>query len=411
MQTLPSEFQEESAMLMHRRHFKAAMQSILDKRGADTRILPPVCSESGAGTICIYGLLMPSVPKFYKDWGFDATGYDDIAAQAAALKDDPSCLSVILHVDSGGGYVKGIDGAAAALAALAATKPVYAVVDGMSASAAYWLTSKATTIQASPVSEIGGIGVYSTIYDTTEMMKQWGVKPVVIRSAPNKGMGEDEITPDQIAAQQAIVDGIHGMFVAAVAEGRGVSEELIQSVATGQTYLAQDALKSRLIDSITNAPTAGVITPTMEGSTMKHPKAETETPVVEPLTPDPANTPPDDGGEAAPIETPAPGPTPEEAEASRIDGILEAFSDDITFARTAIAGKLTVEQAKAAHYDTLKGRLSGSADGTAPVPPSQAMDANAPRSWDDAYRILRAQGMTDVQAAASVTERFPHLRG
>lgn len=406
MPLLPNEFNEESAMLIQRRHFKAAMQSIADKRCATPRPTPVSANNSGVGVICIYGLLMPTVPDWYKEWGFDATGYDEIAAKAIVLKDDPSCLSVSLLVDSGGGYVKGLDAAELALRELAAAKPVTAIVDGMSASAAYWLTSQASSIQASPMSEVGGIGVYSTIYDYTGYMSQLGIRPIVIRSAPNKGMGEDEVTEEQLAAQQSIVDGIHAMFVQSVARGRSVSTELIESVATGQTYLAADALKSRLIDSITNSPTVGINTnSTTEGPHMTDETTETSTPVEEPVMPDPADTPPDDGGDTESAESSEMGAD----DLARVDALLDVFADDIAFAREAIKNKWSVDQAKAAHYDALKAQFTGAANGTTPIPPSRRAESGSFRSWDEAYKLLKSQGMTDVEAATAVTERFPHL--
>lgn len=45
-----------------------------------------------------------------------------------------------------------------------------------------WVASQAGRIVATPLSEVGSIGVYSTAFDMSEMNKQDGIKPIVMRS-------------------------------------------------------------------------------------------------------------------------------------------------------------------------------------------------------------------------------------
>jgi ClpP class serine protease len=69
------------------------------------------------------------------------SNYDGIVTAAEKAAGDPDVKRIVLAVDSPGGEVIGCPEAAAALAQIAKTKPVSAVVEGCCASAAYWLTS------------------------------------------------------------------------------------------------------------------------------------------------------------------------------------------------------------------------------------------------------------------------------
>jgi Periplasmic serine proteases (ClpP class) len=164
---------------------------------------------------------MRSVPAEYKAYGLDMTGYDEIAeavTKAALSKSE----RIILNVSSGGGMTDGIDVAIDAIRAAKSVKPVHAYADGLVASAAYWLASQASNVFATRLTEVGGIGVYSVMYDTSKAMKDRGIEAVVARSGSVKGAGiyGDAITEEMRAVEQETVDAIAGKFFADVSANR-----------------------------------------------------------------------------------------------------------------------------------------------------------------------------------------------
>jgi signal peptide peptidase SppA len=205
----------------------------------------------GIAKIKISGVLLKSVPGWLRLWGFNITGYDEITEQIEEAVNDSKISAIELIVSSPGGTVAGVTEAADAIYNARKIKPVTAVVEDLSASGAYWLTSQAQSISAGRVAEIGSIGVYSVYYDWTGWEEKAGIKAVVIRSGEHKGMGMDTITDNQKAAVQEIIDALAEQFVSSVAAGRGTNSETIKKLATGQLWVAEKARELGLIDTVT----------------------------------------------------------------------------------------------------------------------------------------------------------------
>ncbi len=164
--------------------------------------------------------------------------------------DNDAVESILLVVDSPGGQVAGTADLATLIASSA--KPVTAYVSDMAASGAYWLASQCDTIIANPTACIGSIGVYCVLEDNSRLYEDAGVKVTLVKAGAYKGVGADgvPITDDQIADQQREIDGLYRIFVSSVAKGRGLSIADATKLATGQTWLASEAVKLKLIDGV-----------------------------------------------------------------------------------------------------------------------------------------------------------------
>ena len=166
---------------------------------------------------------------------------------------NPDVSSIVLRIDSPGGTTAGTADLAAEVAAAKSKKPVYAYVEDLAASAAYWVASQATKVYANAQTAlVGSIGTYMAVYDYSRAAANAGVEAVVIRSTPLKGAGfeGDKITDAQKAAWQEMVDGLQMQFNAAVMQGRGMSSEAVAAVATGRVFNASEALRLGLIDGV-----------------------------------------------------------------------------------------------------------------------------------------------------------------
>jgi signal peptide peptidase SppA len=161
---------------------------------------------------------------------------------------------VILQINSPGGTVAGTQETADLIRAVSvAGKPVTAYVDGMAASAAYWLASQADEIVASSsTAEVGSIGVLTAFVDSTRADEAAGYKTTVIRSAALKAPGAygEQVDSQQVASMQRLVNDMHAAFADAVAAGRGLTAEQTAKAATGELFTARTALGLGLIDRI-----------------------------------------------------------------------------------------------------------------------------------------------------------------
>lgn len=166
---------------------------------------------------------------------------------------DPTVSAILLAVDSPGGTVSGTEDLAADVRAAAKIKPVWGHIDGTGASAAYWFVSQADMVYASGgTTLVGSIGAFQTVVDSSEAAAKEGVKVLVFRTGPVKGAGVPgtEITDDQKAMFQGLVDSAQQYFDAAVRSGRGISAAELAAVKSGEVFPAKAAMDRKLIDGI-----------------------------------------------------------------------------------------------------------------------------------------------------------------
>lgn len=170
-----------------------------------------------------------------------------------AMASDESIDAIVLRIDTPGGTVAGTADVAREVARARAKKPVWAYVEDLCASAGYWIGSQADRIVANqPTAYVGSIGTYYATYDLSGAAAQQGIKAILIKSGEFKGAGLEgtEITPEQIAEWQSLVDKLQIQFNAGVSTGRKMAIEAVEKLADGRVHLAADAQALGLIDAI-----------------------------------------------------------------------------------------------------------------------------------------------------------------
>jgi signal peptide peptidase SppA len=165
---------------------------------------------------------------------------------------DGEVRSILLHIESPGGSVDGTQATAQVIAAAAKQKRTVAYIDGLGASAAYWLACQADEIFASETALVGSIGTVTTIADTKAAAEKQGVRVTVIRSGPLKaGVMPGEAAGDaQVAAMQKIVDDLGAIFAAAVGDARDLAGAKLEAIRDGNVHVAAQAQSLGLIDGI-----------------------------------------------------------------------------------------------------------------------------------------------------------------
>lgn len=212
----------------------------------------PFIFSDGYALIPIHGLL---INRFSWSWGF-ATGYNFIRNQVAAAMADDDVTAILFDVNSCGGTVAGCrETADLMFDANAANggKTLVAVVDANCYSAAYYLASQCDHIAITPSGGCANIGVLQVHFDISKMMDDMGVKVSLIVGGAHKVDGNPyETLSDEVRAEfQADIDAEYDVFVAAVARGRGLDEQVIRDTEA-RTYGAVDALALGLVDAIQN---------------------------------------------------------------------------------------------------------------------------------------------------------------
>lgn len=181
---------------------------------------------------------------------FGIVGTDQIRVAVESAGQDPEIDHILLRIDSPGGSVSGLAELADAIHSI--DKPVTAQVEGMAASAAYYTASQADRILVGRNDLVGSIGTRILLYDWSQYFEEAGIKAIPIDTGPFKSAGAlgTEITEEQQADFQRIVDFYFDDFLAVVQRGRGMSEEQVRSVADGRVFTPAECLESGLIDGV-----------------------------------------------------------------------------------------------------------------------------------------------------------------
>jgi signal peptide peptidase SppA len=211
------------------------------------------------------------IDKVISDFEMECYGGCDLADvdQALLLADlDPDVKTIVLYVNSPGGSASGVSETAGRVAQIAASKEVYAYVDVMACSAAYWIASQADQILAAPSAILGSIGVYMTILDATRAAEMEGLKVELITAGKYKALGSPfkPLSDEERAMLQERVTSLHGDFKAAVRAGRRHATEagghatVLDSTMEGQVFDGKQAVANRLADELVTETLDEVVT-------------------------------------------------------------------------------------------------------------------------------------------------------
>lgn len=181
------------------------------------------------------------------------TSIEKLTAQFRQALADPSVKAIVFDVDSPGGSVEGVAELADEILKSRGQKKTVAVSNAFCASAAYWLASAAEELVVTASGEVGSIGVFAAHEDVSKAMETAGVKISLISAGKYKTEGNpyEPLSDEARAELQSKVDAFYGMFIKAVAAGRGVTQASVrEGFGQGRMVLAADAVKSRMVDRI-----------------------------------------------------------------------------------------------------------------------------------------------------------------
>ncbi len=131
-------------------------------------------------------------------------------------------------------------------------KKVYAVVEEMCASGAYYIAVAADEIYVDKASLVGSIGVLIDSFGFTGAMEKLGVERRLLTAGENKGM-LDPFSPQNeqhTAYAKAMIDQIHQQFIKSVKDGRGQRLEEHADTFSGLFWNGEEALRLGLADQL-----------------------------------------------------------------------------------------------------------------------------------------------------------------
>jgi len=182
------------------------------------------------------------------------TGYnhDLFMEQLEQVKNDDSIKAVMLKVNSpGGGVVESAQIHDKITEIQEETKkPFYVSMGAVAASGGYYISAPADKIFVNRETMTGSLGVIMQTVNYGELAKKYGVDFVTIKSGPFKDIGSPtrEMTADEQALLQEMLDDSYEAFVDVIEEGRGMPEEQVKAVADGRIMNGRQAVEAKLAD-------------------------------------------------------------------------------------------------------------------------------------------------------------------
>jgi signal peptide peptidase SppA len=231
---------------------RAEMPTDLQAAAIRSAIATPQAPPDGIVVVPVHGVITKRSSFFSLLFG--GTSLDGLQATLAQLRDDPAVRAIVLHIDSPGGGVYGVDETAEVITEVGKRKRVTAFTDGMCASAAYWLASACERIVATPSAELGSIGVYAVHFDHSGELAAAGIVPTLIKAGEHKAEANpfQPLSDEDHAAMQSRIDAYYALFTKRVARGRAVSVEQVRGEAFGDGRVigAPQAVTAGMADEI-----------------------------------------------------------------------------------------------------------------------------------------------------------------
>jgi protease-4 len=185
------------------------------------------------------------------DGGADA---ESILKQIKRFEEDDGMKAVVVRIDSPGGSVGPSQEIHDEVGKLAKKKKVVCSLGNVAASGGYYVAVACPKIVSAPGTLTGSIGVISQFANVKGLVERFNVKMETVKSGKLKDAGNPfrDMTPEDRAYWQALIDKVYGQFLAAVAEGRGLEEAEVRKIADGRVLTGADAKELGLVDQLGN---------------------------------------------------------------------------------------------------------------------------------------------------------------
>lgn len=180
-------------------------------------------------------------------------------ALVGALKsafEDGGSAAVVLRINSPGGspVQAGIVNDEIRRLKALHKKKVYAVVEEMCASGAYYIAVAADEIYTDKASIVGSIGVLMDGFGFPGLLQKLGIERRLITAGENKAMADpfSPLSEKHRAYTQALLDQIHRQFIQVVKTGRGERLKETPDTFSGLFWNGEEAVRLGLADQLGN---------------------------------------------------------------------------------------------------------------------------------------------------------------
>jgi protease IV len=179
---------------------------------------------------------------------------EETIRQLTEFRRNNTIKAIVLRIDSPGGAVGASQEIYAEVRRTNEIKPVVVSMASVAASGGLYAALGAERILANPGTLTGSIGVIIKFVNLRELFEKIGYQSEVIKSGRLKDIGSPDrpLLPEERQMLQEVIDSVHRQFIGAVAESRGLPEQLVAGLADGRIFSGEKAKELGLIDQLGN---------------------------------------------------------------------------------------------------------------------------------------------------------------
>lgn len=200
------------------------------------------------------GVMYIDGPLTYRTTGWEAmcggTSYEMLKEQMEAFV-SYGAKTVVWMASSGGGEAYNMIDTGRYLRKLADENDIkiLSFVDGIAASACYGLICQSDEIVMTADSQVGSIGVLIQLMNNSKALEKAGYERTFLKAGKNKIPFDEDgaFTESFTKGLQEQVDVLYEGFTAHVAQGRGLSQDVIKGTEANM-FMAKEAIELGLVD-------------------------------------------------------------------------------------------------------------------------------------------------------------------
>ena len=170
------------------------------------------------------------------------------------VEEKPVDLEIILKVNSPGGSVSVFGLAAAQIERLRRERgiTITVCVDQFAASGGYMIASQAHRLIAAPFATVGSIGVIFETLNFHDMLRQYGVQPMVLKAGASKNpiTSFGPVTKRDLEHEEVRLAKVHEEFQRFTVAGRPQLKGRERDICDGSVFLGREALRMNLVDAL-----------------------------------------------------------------------------------------------------------------------------------------------------------------
>lgn len=177
-----------------------------------------------------------------------------VLEQLDEFKKQERVKAIVIRIDSPGGGVGPAQEIFGEIKKVRKHKKVVASIGSVGASGGYYVACAGERVVANPGALVGSIGVIIEYANFEELLQKIGLKGVVLKSGKYKDVLSPirEMTDEERALIQNVIDNVHQQFINAVAEERRLSPAQVETIADARIFTGLQAKELGLVDELGN---------------------------------------------------------------------------------------------------------------------------------------------------------------